>query len=169
MQDRKQVDTLTTDEFAATVTAMTGTLYRVSCTILEQEADREDAVQEAICRAWEQKGRLKHPQFFQTWLIRILINECYGLVRKRKRIVYMDDLPESSDLEPDKEDSMDLTDAVSALDEKLRLPLILHYAEGYSVGEIAGILDLSESAVKMRLLRARNTLRDRLNEEAEIT
>ena len=146
---------------------MTETLYRVSCTLLDRQEDREDAVQEAICRAWERIGSLKKPQYFRTWLVRILINECYGLLRQGSRVVCMDELPEGPAQEPDRERSMDLAEAVSSLDEKLRLPVVLYYAEGYSVREIAQLLDASESAVKMRLLRARDDLRERLNEEDE--
>ena len=62
---------------------------------------------------------------------------------------------------------MDLAGAVSSLEETLRLPIVLYYAGGYSVREIAQLLDASESAVKMRLLRARDILRERLNEEDE--
>ena len=144
---------------------MTGTLYRVSCALLDRQEDREDAVQEAICRAWERIGTLKKPQYFRTWLVRILINECCGLLRQRSRVVCVDQLPEGPTQEPDRERTMDLVGAVSSLEETLRLPIVLHYAEGYSVREIAQLLGASESAVKMRLLRARDILRERLNEE----
>ena len=146
---------------------MTGTLYRVSCTLLSRQEDREDAVQAAICRAWERIDTLKKPLYFQTWLIRILINECYGLLRQGSRVVCMAELPEQPAQEPDRERSLDLTGAVASLDEKLRLPVVLYYAEGYSIREIAQLLEASESAIKMRLLRARDILRERLNEEDE--
>ena len=158
---------MTSDDFTVRATAMTGTLYRVSCTLLDREADREDAVQEAICRAWERRNSLKNPRYFQTWLIRILINACYDVLRDRKRVVYMDELPEQPAPEESREQSMDLARAVASLERNLRLPVILYYAEGFSVEEIAGMLGLSRSAAKMRLHRARALLRQRLLEEDE--
>ncbi len=160
---------MTHDEFAVRVTAMTGTLYRVSCTVLDREADREDAVQEAICRAWERQSSLKDPRFFQTWLTRILINAAYDILRSRKRVIYMDELPDQAAPDADREEAMDLARAVASLDDSLRLPVILYYAEGFSVEEIAEMLGLSRSAAKMRLHRARALLRERLSEEDENT
>ncbi len=164
---RKQVGYVTSDDFAVRATAMTGTLYRVSCTLLDREADREDAVQEAICRAWERRSSLRDPRFFQTWLTRILINACYDVLRDGKRVVYMDELPETPAPDTGPEQSMDLARAVGNLERSLRLPVILYYAEGFSVEEIAGMLGLSVSAAKMRLHRARALLRQRLSEEDE--
>ncbi len=158
---------MTKEDFTVRVTAMTGTLYRVSCTLLDREADREDAVQEAICRAWARRDSLRDPRFFQTWLIRILINACYDVLRAQKRVVYMDELPEQPAPEESREQSMDLARAVESLERNLRLPVILYYAEGFSVEEIAGMLGLSMSAAKMRLHRARALLREQLLEEDE--
>ena len=158
---------MTKEDFTAQVTAMTGTLYRVSCTLLDREADREDAVQEAICRAWARRDSLKNPRYFQTWLIRILINACYDALRAQKQVVYMDELPEQPAPEESREQSMDLARAVASLERSLRLPVILYYAEGFSVEEIAGMLGLSRSAAKMRLHRARALLRQQLLEEDE--
>lgn len=159
---------MTGEDFSARVTAMTGTLYRVSCTILDREADREDAVQQALCRAWEKRATLKDPRFFQTWLTRILINACYDVLRGGSRVVYLDELPER----PDMPDGMDaetlaLRLAVDALADDERLPVTLYYAEGFSVEEIAQMLGISKSAAKMRLHRARARLREMLSEEDE--
>ncbi len=158
---------MTSEDFTARTTAMTDTLYRVSCTLLDREADREDAVQEAICRAWERRDSLKQPRYFQTWLTRILINACYDLLRDRKRLICMDELPDGPAPDTGPEQSMDLARAVGSLEQSLRLPVILYYAEGFSVEEIAGMLGLSLSAAKMRLHRARAILRQRLSEEDE--
>ena len=54
-------------------------LYRVARTMLRSDADCEDAVQEALLKAWSKLGSLREEQFFETWLIRILINECRKL------------------------------------------------------------------------------------------
>lgn len=79
----------------------------------------------------------------------------------------MDELPEQPAPEESREQSMDLARAVASLERSLRLPVILYYAEGFSVEEIAGMLGLSRSAAKMRLHRARALLRQQLLEEDE--
>lgn len=160
---------MTNEDFAARVTAMTDTLYRVCCTLLSVEADREDAVQEAICRAWEKRDSLKNARFFQTWMVRILLNTCYDVLRARKRVVYMDELPEPEAKADDiPEETIVLRKAVSALDERLRLPVVLHYTEGFSLEEIAQMLGISRGAVKQRLYRARALLKEQLTEEENI-
>ena len=146
---------------------MTDTLYRVSCTVLDREADREDAVQEALCRAWEKRDTLKKPRYFQTWLVRILLNACYDILRRDSRVTPAEEVPLPEVPAPETEGVMDLRDAVDGLDQALRLPVVLYYAEGFAVEEIARMLGLTKGAVKTRLYRARAILRERLTEEDE--
>lgn len=68
-------------EFTARVLAMEGRLYRISRGLLAEEQDRLDAAQEAVIRAWQNLSRLRHEEFFETWLTRILINECRNIQR----------------------------------------------------------------------------------------
>lgn len=71
-------------------------MYRVSRTILTRDEDCADAMQEAIMKAFQHMHTLREPRYFKTWLIRILINECYNIQRKTKHIVSMNKLPETS-------------------------------------------------------------------------
>jgi RNA polymerase sigma-70 factor (ECF subfamily) len=155
---------MTSDEFARRVTAMTQTLYRVSSTMLASAADREDSVAEAIRRAWEKRGSLRDERYMQTWVIRILINVCRNQGRKRGREVLCEYLPERA--APPAGDP-ELRRAVLGLPEELRLPIVLHYTEGYGISEIAGMLRLSAGTVKTRMRRARGLLRAALSEEVE--
>ena len=157
---------MTKEAFTGGITAMTGQLYRVSCGLLQSEADREDAVQETILRAWEKLDTLKHEEFFQTWVVRILINECRSIGRQRGRVLPMDELPVSESAAPSGERTIELRRAVTALPDALRLPVILHYVEGYDVAETGKILGIPSGTVKSRLSRARKQLKLEL-EEAE--
>ena len=76
---RKDFTDVTEEEFAQRVAAMTQTLYRVTCFQLPQRADREDAVQETIRKAWEKRDALRDDRLLQTWIIRILLNECHDI------------------------------------------------------------------------------------------
>ena len=153
---------MTEREFSRRALACAPRLHRVSFLILGREADCEDAVQEALMKAWTNLGRLRDEGLFETWLTRILINESRSVLRRRQRhpVAELDEnLPA-----PEPEDPA-LRDAVLALEEKHRIPIVLHYLEGYNVQEIAGMLRLPETTVKHRMRRAREILRLRLGEE----
>ena len=148
-------------EFSRRVLAMENRLYRVSCGLLKNPQDRLDAAQEAVIRAWERIGSLRRPEYFETWLTRILINVCRDMLRARKNIVPLEELaeqpaPEGADRE--------LHEAIQKLERELRLTVVLHYMEGYKVREIAEILELPPGTIKTRLARAKRQLRERLEE-----
>ena len=155
---------MTSDEFARRITAMTQTLYRISRTMLASGADREDAVAEAIRRAWEKRGSLRDERYVETWVVRILINVCRNVSRRRGREVPVETLPERA--APQGGDP-DLRRAVKLLPENLRLPIVLHYTEGYEVAEIARMLRLPSGTVKTRMRKARAFLKAMLSEEVE--
>ena len=151
-------------EFAQRVEAMQGALYRVAYGLLLNRADCADAVQEALLRAWEKRGSLRETAYFETWLTRILINECYGMLRRRRAALPLDGLPEPA-APPDADPA--LHDAIARLDRKLRLPVVLHYMEGYGVDDIARMLRVPSGTIKTRLARARALLRLQLTDEHE--
>ncbi|MDL2318900.1 RNA polymerase sigma factor [Eubacteriales bacterium OttesenSCG-928-A19] len=155
---------MTSDEFAGRIVGMTQTLYRVSCAQLSQGCDREDAVQECLRKAWEKRGRLKDDRFFQTWLIRILLNECHNMQSRGKRSVLVDQLPEQA-AQPADGEGESLRAALFQLTEALRMPILLHYIEGYPVEEVARVLRIPAGTVKSRMARGRRQLRDMLSEE----
>ncbi|MBQ8313844.1 MAG: RNA polymerase sigma factor [Clostridia bacterium] len=147
---------MTHEEFARRIVAMQGTLYRVSCTLLPQLCDREDAVQSAIEKAWCKQATLKDESRLQAWMIRILINECHAIHRSRRREIPMDILPDTP--APPGADP-DLYRFFTALPDKLRLPMVLFYLEGHEIKDIAAILHLPTGTIKSRLARGREMMR----------
>ena len=134
-------------------------MYKVAKGILGNDDDVADAVQNTILTCFEKLNTLKKPRYFKTWMIRILINECYSLLRRQKKYVTMEttEIPERK--QPEKTDYSELYQAVSELKEELKLPVILYYAEDFSIKEIAEILEITEGAVQKRLARARGKLK----------
>ena len=128
-------------------------------------ADREDAVQECICKAWEKRDSLKSAGAFRAWVTRILINECYDICRRGSKIVLLDEMPEA--VAPESGDR-ELRDAVMGLDEIYRMPILLFYVEGFSIREISRILQIPEGTVKSRLFAGRGKLREVLGEEVPV-
>lgn len=137
-------------------------LYRIAKTLLYSDEDCADAMQETVIRAFERIDTLKKKAYARTWLVRILMNECYNILRKKRRTVSLEELGPARDYERRQDDYSDLYEAIMHLPEKMRLAVTLHYIEGYSVKETAGILDMTESAVKSSLMRARRQLRHEL-------
>ena len=89
------------------------------------------------------------------------MNECYAIMRKEKRIISLDDY-QMEDKAAEQEDYLELYEAIFKLPEPVKLCVTLYYLEGYSVKEVAQILDVTESAVKNRLLKARAVLKESL-------
>ena len=148
--------------FIAEIETCSDMMYRVAWSILRNDADVQDALQDAALKAWEKRDKLRDEKFFRTWITRILINACYDTQRKRRRIVSMDEIPESSvSNAPDP----DLAFALQALPEKLRLPLVLCYSEGMSYEEAADVLRIPITTLRGRLRRGKEELRKELNAE----
>lgn len=152
------------DDFASRVAAAEPTLYRISKSILKNDCDCADAVQEAILTAYGKLSSLREARYFKTWLCKILIHECYRVYRANRKTV---SLEEYAQLEAAPAQSRDpgLYAAIMELREELRLVVVLHYVEGFQVAEIAGMLKIPEGTVKSRLSRARAELRSALEKK----
>jgi len=150
--------------FVALIDQKSDMLYRIARTILRNDEDCKDALQEAVLKAWENRDKLREMTYAGTWLTRILINECHAVGRKRRKYVLRADVAAQGGAAP--EDPA-LRKALETLPEKLRLPLILHYLEGYSYRDISSILHIPRTTVRSRLSRARKALQTELEYEQE--
>ena len=139
-------------------------LYHISYAMLRNESDCEDAVQEALVRAWEKRDTLRDERYMQTWLIRILLNVCNGIHRKHRRAERAA-LPPAQPAPVGGADA--LREALMALPLRLRLPVVLYYMEGMTQQECARALGWPASLVKSRLRAARAALRKLLEGEEE--
>ena len=150
---------MTNEEFVYQISDAEKSLYRVAKSILKNDEDCADAIQNAVLKAFDKINTLKQEKYFRTWLTRILIHECYQIMRaKKEQVPYEEYMGEQ-------EESLGYSEvfyALMELDEMYRVPFTLHYIEGYSTKEIAKILDISISNVKTRLSRARAKLQERL-------
>ncbi len=161
---------MTKEEFAQVVFASTDSLYRISKSILRNDADCEDAVQEAITIAFEKLYTLRKDCYAKTWLVRIVMNECYKIARRKER----EYATEQSDMLEKQEQSetiglkleqSDVYQALLTLEERQRVVLELFYVEQYSLKEIARIINVPVGTVKSRLNRGRKQLRKCFEEE----
>ena len=152
---------MTKESFTREVLAVEKSLYYVAKSILPDDEDCADAIQNAILSAFGRLDTLKQECYFKTWLTRILINECYTLLRKKRDVISYEDYLEAVPAE-EKAEYPELWQEIAELPGKYRVPVVLHYVEGYSTKEIAGMLKTSEGSVRTRLYRGRLRLRERL-------
>ena len=157
---RKGGTGLTKEKLGALIIDSERQMYVTARSILSEDQDCADAIQETIVKAFSKINSLKKDAFAKTWLIRILLNECYNILRQKSRQIPME-MREEMDAKvvPEPQDYSDLYRAVSQLQEELRVPVVLYYGEDFSVREIAQVLEISEGAVQKRLARARQKLR----------
>ena len=149
--------------FAQEVRALTDTAFAVSYLILGNSADTEDAMSEAILRAYENRGKLKKRDSFRAWFLQILRHEAYDLLKKRRRLTPVEELPEEAAPEGDDAGRLDLRQALRELTDTQRTALLLQQ-EGYDMAEIGQILDVPVGTVKSRISRAKQTLRTLLED-----
>jgi len=137
-------------------------MYKIAHSYLKRDADIADAMQETILDCFEKIQTLKNPNYFKTWLIRILINNCNDIIRKESKVCLLEHY-EGLEIEAVAEDLMEFRELLNSIDEKYRTILILYYVEGYKIREIAGLLDMNESTVNSRLRRSRMMLKKELH------
>lgn len=131
-------------------------MYKTAGAILINDEDIADAVSETILACWENMHSLKEDRFFKTWMTRILVNKCNDIIRKKQ--YYLDyDMPEEPYNDTGFENA-EWKEALSTISEKYRLVMVLYYIEGFSTGDISGILDIPEGTVRSRLARGREQL-----------
>ena len=152
------------DAFAQEVRELTDTAFAVSYLILGNRADCEDAVSQAILRAYEGRDRLKKRDSFRAWFLRILRNEAYNTLRRRRRLTPVEDLPDGPAPETDSVGRLDLQAALFQLTEDQRTALLLQQ-EGFGLSEIGVILDVPVGTVKSRISRAKKNLRTILEDD----
>ena len=152
---------MTKKQYEDEVERLAPSLRRIAYSIVRNEHDAQDAVQQALLAVWARRECVEFARL-KPYLTRAVMNACRDIQRARQKAIPMKEMPEMSYQPPDGV----LADAVERLPEELRLPLLLHYMEGYKLAEIAGALGQSLPQVTSRLFRARKLLR-RMLEEVE--
>ena len=159
-------------------------VFAVAGGILRRREDVEDIAQQVFVKAYFSLKRFDQRAAFSTWLYKITVNECWDLLRKKKvrPLVYESDLSEeqarqvitAGDKEnpgPDASEKMEARERVEqlleGLDERDRLMLILKEVDGFSIEEIAEVLNLNGNTVKVRLFRARRRVVSRAKKRVD--
>lgn len=142
-------------------------LYKTGMAILKNDDDTCDAIQETLIKAYKNIKTLNNNEYFTTWIVRILINQCYDIIRKKDKIVSMSEKLQANQntyYELYSQESS-LEQVLNMLDKDLKLVTVLYYYDDLSVTTISEILNIPEGTVKSRLSRAREKIYTILKEE----
>lgn len=150
-------------EFFNEVSSVKGRMYKIAYSYFSSESMAVDAVDEAVYKGYLKKKQLKQPEFFETWLIRILLNVCNTQYRKSQKQTGLDELPET--ITTSEIDNIPLKEALRRLPSKYREIVLLKFFGGYTVSEIARLLDIPQGTVATRLSKSLSLLRLELSED----
>lgn len=135
-------------------------LYSIAFSYMRNEADALEIVQEASCKAWMKRKKLKDEQAFAPWLIRITINCCMDELRRKKRIFPVEALREEAAQEMQSNDRIDLEQAMDRMKTKYRHVVMLKYYQDMTTAEIAKVLRKPEGTIKTWLREGLKQLRN---------
>ena len=149
-------------EYIERVEALKGKLYRTAYLYLGSEAHALDAVDETVYKGLCAHKKLRQPEYFDTWLTRILINVCNTELRRRRREIAVPELPETA---AQAYDALPLRQAVGRLPRELRAVITLRSFQGLTLAETARALGLPPGTVSTRQRKALSLLKLELSEE----
>lgn len=148
------------EQFSKLIRLCSPNMYRLAVGMLQNQQDAEDAVSEAVLRAYENIGKLRSTEKFKAWIMQITANEARKIYNRRKRFIATDYLEEFMPAFED--EHHELWDAVMKLDVVFREAIILFYYDQLSIREIGQVLKVKEGTVKSRLSRGKSQLREML-------
>lgn len=148
------------DAFEKLIVSLEDYLYKEAHTILENNEDCKDAVQETVTSAFLGITKLKDTKFFKTWITRILINKCIGIYNGHKRKSELTEkIINSGKVANYFEDNIDFDTMIKSLDENEKTIFRLRYEDRLRVKQIANMLDMNENTVKSILSRGRDKIK----------
>ena len=156
---------MTESEYTSAVFRNQKRIYLIALSFLRSPEDAEDVMQNVLLKLWQRRIGFNDETHMDKWLTRVTVNESRSLLRKRRGEVPLEEA-EAVWTAPSFEPEQELIRAVLALPANLRTVIHLFYYEELSVKEIASLLRLSQSAVKTRLFRGREKLKQTLEEKS---
>lgn len=150
------------EEYAKRIEEIRGRLYKTALLYLGSEALALDAVDEAVYKGLCNHWKLRQPEFFTTWMTRILINECHNEMRRQKRFQPLENIPEEA---TEEYDALPLKEAIHKLPKELKEVVILRYFTGYTLAETAKMLNIPQGTAATRQRKALQLLKLELEEE----
>ncbi len=148
-------------------------LYKIAKTRLSNEYDIDDVIQETMVESYKHIKSLSEPYNVKMWIIKILINKCNKLYKKKyKKDISIDEYNMENYIilnnQKDIEDDLNFYHLIKCLKYEERIIIILYYKEQYSIKEISKILKMNKNTIKTHLYRARQKIKENLYENKEV-
>lgn len=148
-------------------------LYKIAKTRISNEADIDDLIQETMVESYKHIKSLREPYNVKMWIIKILINKCNKLYKKKyKKDISIDEYNMENYIilnnQKDIEDDLNFYYLIKCLKYEERIIIILYYKEQYSIEEISKILKMNKNTIKTHLYRARQKIKENLYENKEV-
>lgn len=156
---------MTNEIFTERVEAAKQKLYKTAMLYMGSHCAAMDVLDEAIYKAWCARNKLRQEQYFDTWITRILINECNNELRRQKRFCPVDEFPETA---AESYNHLPLKEAVRQLPKELKDVIILRYFSGFTLVETAQMLKIPQGTAASRQRKALQLLRLELEEEVSV-
>lgn len=140
-------------------------LFYTALSYVGQKEDALDAIQEAACKAYLSVGQLKQPEFFSTWLFRILIHECYRLLKKGQKMIPYEESELLNRLQHKENvvvNPIDLSEAIKQLNHSQQMAIILFYYYDLPMKDISEVMEKPVSTIKTYLHRGKKQLKREL-------
>lgn len=139
-------------------------IYKFAYGYVKDQDTALDLVHESIVKAIQKRNTIKEKRYLKTWFYRILINECIGYIRKRKKVLFFEEIKDVENLRQidkitDNNENIDLYDAIDKLPAKLKTIIMLRFFEDMSLAEITQTIKINLSTVKSRLYKALEILK----------
>ena len=167
---KEKMSNIDIEEFEILINQSRLKMYKTAMAILKNSEDVNDAIQETLLSAYKNIDKLKNKEYFTTWIITILRNKCFDIIKKNKKVVSFDEtmLDNTDSYYDEYKTESSLEKVLEKLDEDLKEITILYYYDDFDVKEISSIMHIPEGTVKSRLSRARSKIREILEGWGEI-
>jgi RNA polymerase sigma-70 factor, ECF subfamily len=156
LKEKNSECTIDDDYFIELVLSVKGMAYKLAYCYLHNSNDSMDAVSNALEMAYIHKHKLRNHEYFKTWFMKIVINECKKILRKHQKIRFISEkLIINNDLSRhskfDNYENTDLICAIKKIDPFDRLLILMKYYMGYTLDEISQIVNLPVGTVKTKI------------------
>ncbi len=159
-----------TEAFTKIIISMKNELYKIAKTRITNESDIDDVIQETMLETFRSIKKLRDPKKLKMWIIKILINKCNKVYRKKyKKEISIDEYNLDNYIvinsQKNIEDDINFYQLIQNLKYEERIVVLLFYMEEYSVEEISKMIKMNQNTVKTNLYRARQKIKKKIELE----
>lgn len=143
-------------------------LYLIAKIKLRNDDDIADAIQETILKCYQNIHKLRDTKLFKTWTIKILINECNKIYRKKEKYkisIEDNEIENYIKSEENYDENIEFNILIRKLETEEKIILTLYYCSGYTTKEISKILHKNENTIRSKMARAKAKLKNQLKGE----